>query len=110
MFKPPVPPSTPAVPGADVRRDIAAVIALELAIELYARDAIATAALCAVRERDLGRTDRYRFWLDIFKSLKSNPEFLPDFDPAGLSRAARVESRAGEGNEIDKGKISIGAK
>lgn len=109
MFKPSVSPSTPAV-GADVRRDIAAVIALELAIELYARDAITTAALCAVRERDLGRTDRYRFWLDIFKSLKSNPEFLPDFDPAGLSLASSVMLRVDEGNRIDKEMLSIDTK
>lgn len=88
MFKPPVSPSTPAV-GAQVRRDIAAVIALELAVELHARDTITTAALCAVRERDLGRTERYRFWLDIFKSLKSNQDFLPDFDPAGLPGDSR---------------------
>lgn len=108
MFKPPVSRSTPAV-GADVKRDVAAVIALELAVELSARDAITTAALCAVRERDLGRTERYRFWLDIFKFLKSNPEFLPDFDPAGSSRAARVVS-CGEGNGIDKGGISINEK
>lgn len=69
--------STPAT-EAEAEKDIAVAIAVELAAEFYGRDVVTAAALCAAKERDYGQESRYRFWLGVFKKLKSNPDFLAD--------------------------------
>ncbi|KSV75292.1 hypothetical protein BTE77_33100 [Ensifer adhaerens] len=65
-------PSSEAV----VQHDVAVAAAVELAMEFYGCDAVTAAAKRAFEARDLDRESHYRFWLHIFKTLKSNPSLI----------------------------------
>lgn len=68
---------------ADAQHDVAVAAAVELAMEFYGCDAVTAAAKRAVESRDLNRESHYRFWLHVFKSLKSNPNLFVDTCQAG---------------------------
>lgn len=61
---------------AGAQHDVAVAAAVELAMEFYGCDAVTAAAKRAVEARDLNRESHYRFWLQIFKSLKTNPSLI----------------------------------
>lgn len=63
---------------ADAQHDVAVAAAVELAMEFYGCDAVTAAAKRAFEARDLDRESHYRFWLHIFKSLKSNPNLVTE--------------------------------
>ncbi|MCO6181024.1 hypothetical protein [Ciceribacter sp. RN22] len=63
---------------AGAQHDVAVAAAVELAMEFYGCDAVTAAAKRAAESRDLDRESHYRFWLNIFKSLKSNPDLIDE--------------------------------
>lgn len=67
----------------DAQQDVALAAAIELAMEFYGCDAVTAAAKCAVEARDLDRESHYRFWLRVFKSLKSNPSLINEICQPG---------------------------
>ena len=64
--------------AAGSSRYVAVAAAVELAMEFYGCDAVTAAAKRAIEARDLNRESHYRFWLHVFKSLKSNPSLIAD--------------------------------
>ncbi|MCA1443769.1 hypothetical protein I6F07_26875 [Ensifer sp. IC4062] len=62
----------------DAQHDVAVAAAVELAMEFYGCDAVTAAARRAIEARDLRRESHYRFWLNVFKSLKSNPHLIEE--------------------------------
>ncbi|MBB4187287.1 hypothetical protein GGE07_003951 [Sinorhizobium terangae] len=68
---------------ADAQHDVAVAAAVELAMEFYGCDAVTAAAMRAVEARDLDRQSHYRFWLYVFKSLKSNPSLINEICQPG---------------------------
>ncbi|OCP22474.1 MULTISPECIES: hypothetical protein [unclassified Ensifer] len=65
------------------QHDVAVAAAVELAMEFYGCDAVTAAAKRAVEARDLDRESHYRFWLHVFKSLKSNPSLINEICQPG---------------------------
>ncbi len=68
---------------ADAQHDVAVAAAVELAMEFYGCDAVTAAAKRAFEARDLNRESHYRFWLHIFKSLKSDPHLINEICQPG---------------------------
>ncbi|MQW58842.1 hypothetical protein [Sinorhizobium meliloti] len=68
---------------AGAQHDVAVAAAVELAMEFYGCDAVTAAANRALEARDLNRESHYRFWLHVFKSLKSNPNRINEICQLG---------------------------
>ncbi|QPB18746.1 hypothetical protein [Rhizobium sp. 007] len=69
--------------GADMQHDVAVAAAVELAMEFYGCDAVTAAAKRAIEARDLDRESHFRFWVNVFKSLKSQPNLIAEICRSG---------------------------
>lgn len=69
--------------GADMQHDVAVAAAVELAMEFYGCDAVTAAAKRAIEARDLDRESHFRFWVNVFKTLKSQPNLIAEICHSG---------------------------